>query len=479
VDGADARVRFVTAAVPPVKIVAVGAALPSLRLTAGDVAAAWGAGARRGTTAVCAPDEDVLTLSWRAAERALAVSGIDPADVDGLWWGTSRPPFAEGPSLPMLGAALHLRDDIAGALNSGSTLAGIDALVGAWDAVAAGTARLALVVGSDALRPGLGTAFEAWAGAGAAALVLRAGDGPAALAHRVVRGRPVLDRYRGDREPATRDLYDPRLFREQIFLPLVDDIAGALPDGIDTWSLPDPDGRLGAAAARRVGASVVASAGTNEAARDTGCAAPLLGALGALAAPGVVAVVGYGGGRMSGVTVEVDAAVPGAADLHRVLESGRAASYAEVLRARGELVPSGETVEMAVPPGSAAFVRGEVEMIGLLGARCVDCGTVNTPPSVHPACTGCGGAKLEEVALARTGSVHTFVVNHTMPAPFVAPLPLVVVDLDDGARIMLQGTSDDATSLAIEDRVELVLRRYTVERGVPVYGFKVQKVETS
>ena len=122
----------------------------------------------------------------------------------------------------------------------------------------------------------------------------------------------------------------------------------------------------------------------------------------------------------------------------------RPASYAEVLRARGELVPSGETVEMAVPPGSAAFVRGGLEMIGLLGARCIDCATISTPPSLHPACTGCGGAKLEEVALARTGTVHTFVVNHTMPEPFVAPLPLVVVDLDDGARIMLQGTTDDA-----------------------------------
>jgi hydroxymethylglutaryl-CoA synthase len=287
----------------------------------------------------------------------------------------------------------------------------------------------------------------------------------------------VLDRYRGDREPATRDLYDPRLFREEIFLPLIDEVAGALGDGVGAWSLPAPDGRLGAAAARRVGASVVASAGAYEGAGDTGAAAPLLGASGALAAPGVVAVVGYGGGRMSGVTIDVDMAVPGAADLHRVLASGRPASYAEVLRARGELVASGETVEMAVPPGSAAFVRGEVEMIGLLGARCVDCGTVNTPPSVHPACTGCGGTKLEEVALARAGSVHTFVVNHTMPAPFVAPLPLVVVDLDDGARIMLQGTTDDAASLAIDDRVELVLRRYTVERGVPVYGFKVQRVD--
>jgi len=268
----------VPASVLPVKIVAVGAALPSLRLSARDVTATGGAGGGRGTTAVCAPDEDVLTLSWRAAARALAVAGVEPTDVDGLWWGTSRPPFSEGPSLSMLAAAIGLRDDIAGVLTSGSTLAGIDALVSAWDAVAAGSARVALVVAADALRPGLGTAFEARTGAGAAAFVLHAADGPATLAHRAARGRPVLDRYRGDREPATRDLYDPRLFREEIFLPLVDDVAAALSDGapaddIATWSLPDPDGRLGAVAARRVGASVVASTGPYEAAGDTGSAA--------------------------------------------------------------------------------------------------------------------------------------------------------------------------------------------------------------
>jgi len=59
-----------------------------------------------------------------------------------------------------------------------------------------------------------------------------------------------------------------------------------------------------------------------------------------------------------------------------------------------------------------------------------------------------------------------------MPPPFVAPLPLLVLDLDDGARLMVQGTPDDAASIGIGDRVKLTLRRYALERGVPVYGFK-------
>jgi uncharacterized OB-fold protein len=62
-----------------------------------------------------------------------------------------------------------------------------------------------------------------------------------------------------------------------------------------------------------------------------------------------------------------------------------------------------------------------------------------------------------------------------MPAPFVAPLPLAVVDLVDGARVMLQVVGD-GTDLAVGTEVELVLRRYIHERGVPVYGYKARPV---
>jgi hydroxymethylglutaryl-CoA synthase len=96
---------------------------------------------------------------------------------------------------------------------------------------------------------------------------------------------------------------------------------------------------------------------------------------------------------------------------------------------------------------------------------------------VHPTCIGCGGEDLEVVPLSRRGTLQTFVVNQTMPAPFVAPLPLLVLDLDDGARLMVQGTPDDAPSIQIGDRFQLTLRRYALERGVPVYGFKAVREE--
>jgi uncharacterized OB-fold protein len=54
-------------------------------------------------------------------------------------------------------------------------------------------------------------------------------------------------------------------------------------------------------------------------------------------------------------------------------------------------------------------------------------------------------------------------------------LPLAVIDLADGARVMLQ-VIGDGSDMRIGADVELVLRRYAFERGVPVYGFKGRAV---
>jgi hydroxymethylglutaryl-CoA synthase len=458
-----------------VRVLGIGAAAPELRLAGAEVGAAWGRSGR-GQVGVCAPDEDTLTLAWQAAVRALSAAGVEPDEVDGLFWGTARPPFAEGPSFAFLTAALGCSDAVAGGLSSGSPHAGMEAFGAATDAVAAGSARVALVVASDAQRPGLGTSFEARCGAAGVALVLgpETTDGAATVGARVTRTRPFLDRYRGDGEADIRDLYDARLFREEIFLPVVGEVAATLAAfDVNAWSLPDPDGRLGAAVAKLVGAGSPASTAVYDSVGDTGAAAALLGAAFALDAPGRVAIVGTGAGRTTGVLLHAEIPVPGAARVANDLSGGRAASYPEALRARGQLETTGETIPMGVPPESAMFVRGADEMLGLLGGRCVDCGTISTPPSIHPHCINCGGAKLESVSLARAGRVHTFVVNHTMPAPFVAPLPIAVLDMDDGARLMLQAIGD-GSDIEIGRRVELVLRKYAHERGVPVYGFKAR-----
>ena len=102
------------------------------------------------------------------------------------------------------------------------------------------------MIASDARRPGPGTGFEARSGAGAAAIVLAATGGERRTGCAGHADPPFLDRYRGDGEDNVRDLYDGRLFREEIFLPVVAEVASLLASfDVRTWSLPDPDGRLG------------------------------------------------------------------------------------------------------------------------------------------------------------------------------------------------------------------------------------------
>jgi len=493
-----------TGPIRPVAVLGAGVAAPAMRVAAADVAAAWGSAGGRGQVAVCDADEDSLTLAWQAAGVALAAAGVTAAQLAGLWWGVGRPPFAEGPSWAMLATAVGVPADAAGVLCSGSAHAGLEAVVAAWDALAAGHADLALVVVSDALVPGPGTAAELTAGAGAAAFVLGADAGgtngagpPARLLARSTGQRPVVDRYRGVGQPATADIYDGRLFRDQVYVPLLSEVGGrvAAADGVGgsgtvtTWSVADPDGKLAGAVARRIGGAattaVVGELG------DTGAAGGLIGLFaGALtdATPARVGVIGYGGGRATALHIEVLRPVPGAGggvdalqtaaagDGTRTAAGARRVGYPEVLRARGQLEPLSDPIPMGVPPASAAFVRGNVEMLELDGACCRRCGTISTPPSIHPACIRCGADDFDRVALARTGTVQTFVVNQTMPPPFQAPLPMVVVDLDDGARLLVQGVPADAGALAIGDRVALFLRRYAVERGIPVYGFKAMRV---
>ncbi|HUC38378.1 MAG TPA: OB-fold domain-containing protein [Acidimicrobiales bacterium] len=461
-----------------VSVLAAGVAAPALRLPAAEVAAAWGGGAR-GSLGICDSDEDTLTLAWQAATEAIGAAGVSPDQISGLWWGTTRPPFAEGPSLSFLAAALGLRADVEGALLAGSPHSGMEALFAAWDALASSHATLALVVTSDALLPGLGTAGETTTGAGAAALLLGRDTGlaRASLVARATRSAPVVDRYRADGDSATGDVYDGRLFREEVYLPLMTEVARAV-GAPGAWAVSDPDGKLSGALAKRLGAPLVSSR-VQSVLGDTGAAASLLDLIHATSgdgdAPGLLGFIGYGGGRASAVSVEVTGPVPGAQGVQSILSAGQQVTYTKALRARGQLEAMADPIPMGLPPAGAAFARGNLEMLLFEGARCADCGAISTPPSVHPACIACGGTKLETVKLSRKGTVVTFVVNQTMPPPFAAPLPLVVIDLADGARIMVQGTPADAELLAVGDSVWLSLRRYALERGIPVYGYKARR----
>ena len=111
----------------------------------------------------------------------------------------------------------------------------------------------------------------------------------------------------------------------------------------------------------------------------------------------------------------------------------------------------------------------------LEAARCNDCGRVLYPPRLI--CPACASRSFTEVTLPRDGKVVTFTVVHVPPAGFTdqAPLPIALVELGNGARVMVQiADVADPGQLSIGMPVRLEFRRISSdgEAGVIFYGHK-------
>jgi uncharacterized OB-fold protein len=111
----------------------------------------------------------------------------------------------------------------------------------------------------------------------------------------------------------------------------------------------------------------------------------------------------------------------------------------------------------------------------LEAARCTGCGKILYPPRV--VCPACRCREFSTVTLPRTGTIVTFTVVRVPPSGFAdqAPLPIALVELDNGVRLMAQvGDVADVETLHIGMKVRLEFRRISSdgEAGVIFYGHK-------
>ncbi len=72
---------------------------------------------------------------------------------------------------------------------------------------------------------------------------------------------------------------------------------------------------------------------------------------------------------------------------------------------------------------------------------CTDCGTLRHPPG--PVCPSCRSFAWHEVEASGRGTVHSYVVSHHPKAPgYDYPLTVVLVDLEEGTRLVADFTGD-------------------------------------
>jgi 3-hydroxy-3-methylglutaryl CoA synthase len=465
-------------------IVSYGAYVPRTRL---PLALLGGGRAEEGgpEKAVAWNDEDAITMA--VAAGASCLRGFDRRAVDALFFASTTQPFREKQGAALVARALDLPREVRSADHSGSLRAGLQALRGALDAVAAGSARRVLVVASECRLAAPGSALEAALGDGAAAFLVGDVDCIADFeaAHAVA--DEIVDVWRGEGDRFVH-AWEERFVVQEGYAPrIVETVRGLCerlgPAAADArLALYAPDARSHAEACRalRVPAERVQDPLFGRLGNAGAAFAPLLlaAALEGLRPGERVVAAGYGDGAEA-LAFQAGAPIEKLAPRRGVswhLARRRAArSYDRYLKAR-----SLQTREWEAPrdPGLSATVhhRERDEDLSFCGARCRRCGAVSFP--IQRVCESCFAKdEFERVRLSdRVGKLVTYTFDFFFPTP--DPPTIVTVTEVEGARIHLQLANARPEEVRLDMPVEFVFRRIHETGGRPNYYWKATPLES-
>lgn len=112
----------------------------------------------------------------------------------------------------------------------------------------------------------------------------------------------------------------------------------------------------------------------------------------------------------------------------------------------------------------------------LIGYRCKRCGFVSFPEP-RKTCKRCRvPSELEAIQMSLYGKVVSFVIQHRLPEGFQTPLPLAVIDLEDGARVYGHMTDCKPEELKVGLEVVADFRVAFEDEGLGVYSYKFKPV---
>jgi len=468
-----------------VGIVGYGVYIPKSRIKREEIAKVWG-GRGKGENAVLNENEDIITMAIEASVNAMEHSGLaDVKEIDAIYLGTDSPPNIEHSSIGIIAQTLGARQDIEVMDFTTSTRAGIAALKAGVDAVKAGRIKYGLVIAADYRPASPGSNMEMFFGGGAGAFIVGDKDTIADLEEVYTYSGNFRDNWRSLADTYVKD-YEPRFTRqygysEYVFSSVVGLLSktGLAIDQFQHIVFQQPDARLPMEIARKL---KVTSEQTELGSifndiGDTGAACLFIGLSSVFdraVSGNRVLAVSYGSGASDALYLTVKEPIEKARDRCKSYQSYLANNsyidYPRYLRGKGVLKKDEEPASLGVSPLSPFMWRASAELYRLIGAKCLNCGYVNFPPSQRKICIRCGNTEFKEVIFSRRGKIHTFCVNYYMPPGFESPLPIIIADLDDGVRHRALGTEMSPEEVKIDMPVELVLRKLTSEGNVDLYG---------
>ena len=470
-------------------ITSAGVYIPIYRLNREEIGKVWGGRGGAGTKAVAGYDEDTITMAVAAVLDCLKRGG---GGVNSLSLATTTAPYREKLSAAVVAAVADLNEECHAADYTDSLRAGAAALKTAIDAVAAGSAKKALVVAADTRQAAAKGALEQNLGDSAAALMIGAEKVIAEVegSYSICNDFTDIWRLEDDKFPRSAE---GRFIDEVGYLPTMQAVVAGLlkktklaVSDFATAVFYASDARQHAALVRRLKLektqvqdplySVIGNAGA---------AAPFLMLVAALekAKPGDrILFVSYGDGADAFIfraTEEIKKFQKNPV-ISKQLAGKTAISYGQYLTWRG-LVP----VEASTLPDRPLISlqsrwRERKTVMALYGVKCKKCGTpqmvqIGQTPRV---CVNCQTKdEFEPYKFSdKKGILFTYAIDSLMPT-LNPPGVNGVVDLEGGGRIICELSDIDPNKVAVGMPVEMTFRKMFVNKGIIDYFWKAKPVD--
>ncbi len=456
-------------------ILRYGAYVPVSRLqrSAIHAANAWFApglrGLAKGERAMAGWDEDAITMGVEAARDALG--DADRSGISSVVLASNTLPFAERQNAGIAKEALNLSDDVATLDVGGSLRAGVTALSSALKSESDGETVLMM---ADLRHAKPGSEAEMRQGDASAAFVLGdASQAAAVLVGSVSQSLDFVDHFRANGED-TDYTWESRWIRDEGFRPIMQDALskaikklGIDSASIDRFLVPSTIPGAPQHLAKRAGIAAEAVADNlTEQVGDAGVAHPGLMLAAALDEAGpdeTIVLAAFGSGCEILVLKTTDkikerrpqTGVKGWLS-RRVAEE----NYMKFLCFRGHLeMDKGIRAEYQERQPLSALWRRRKTVLGLVGGRCTETGTVQFPKSeisVNPNNHAIGTQ--EDYPLA---DVPARIMTYTADSLTVSENPPQYygnIEFEGGGRMMAEIADTDGWELDVGQKVRMVFR---------------------
>lgn len=469
-------------------IVSYGAYIPIYRLSRDEITGTWGGRSRGEERAVANCDEDSITMGVEAAIDCL--NGIERELIDGLYFASTTAPYREKKSASIVAAAADLRRDIFTADFADSLGAGASAIRAALDAVAAGSAKMVLVVASDCRIAPPNSIFEPLLGDGAAALVIGDTDIAVTVEDKYTISSDFLDIWRRERGDNYIRTWEDRYVTEFGYTNHLKEAVNGLlkktsitSKDVSTAAFYAPDRRSHTAMARALGfdAKTQVQDPMFSTVGNTGTASFMMNLVAALEkakADDRILAASYGDGAdafLLRVTNQIEKVRDRRGIKHNLASKMMLPNYGTYLRFRN-LMSWEETPNPPDESSVNVLWREEKALTRGHGVKCKACGHIQFPP--QRVCMWCQAKdRFEEVTISdKKGELFTFSLDDRAIFALDLPNVLSIVNLEGGGRFYGPMTDRDPTKIKIGMPIELTFRKFHEGGGFHNYAWKCRPI---